>query len=507
MRVSYVPESVRKQIADEVRQQVMAQAKAEGWAAPGDASPDWVRQITLSGDFRFRSQSNFFSKSNQALASLQVPDFGAFNATPGGADLANVQNLTKLNVTEDRINRVNLRARLGLVANVSRQVEVGFRLASGDDRSPISTSQVLGGGLAKRDVWLDRAYLTLRPADWSTANFGRFANPFWSTDLLFDDELNFDGVSAEVRSGSLLPGGVTLAARGGVFPLDFGSPNFPDTAPEKSANPTKWLLSGQIEADFRPTDDLLVRVAGAYHYFAHVQGRPSQACIVNGVNIKNVTDSGAVADNPIECSSDWSKAFFPRYGNTLFLIRDLRPLDLLGFDHEPQYLGLTYKYQILDINAQVAARITESGVNATLSGNFVQNLGFKRSDECRNGATFKPFTNTSGNGLVCGLGTDVVQTGNKGWLVSLAVGHDKPRKWGQWRLEGGYRYLQTDAVLDSLTDSDFHLGGTNAKGYTIKGSVGLFDGLRLNGRWLSANEVTGRPYAVDVLQIDLEAEF
>eukprot|EP01036_Dinobryon_divergens_P053904 gene53904-72038_t len=41
VRVQFVPESVRKQIADEVREEVVAQAKTERW---GDvnAVPEWV---------------------------------------------------------------------------------------------------------------------------------------------------------------------------------------------------------------------------------------------------------------------------------------------------------------------------------------------------------------------------------------------------------------------------------------------------------------------------------
>ena len=113
---------------------------------------------------------------------------------------------------------------------------------------------------------------------------------------------------------------------------------------------------------------------------------------------------------------------------------------------------------------------------------------------------------TSGIGNACN-GQGFVQSGNEGWLSSLRVGYDRPHKWGEWRAEAGYRYLQTDATLDSLSDSDFHLVGTNAKGYTVSGTLGLLDGVRLTGKWLSGNEVTGRPLSIDVLQFDLQAEF
>jgi hypothetical protein len=497
---------VRKQIAEQVREDVMAQAKAEGWAAPGDASPDWVRRITLFGDVRMRGQSNLFSKANQGDIADGIFNYAAINATPGGADFTNLQNLAYMNITQDRFNHMRFRARLGMLASISESVEVGLQLASGDDNSPISTNQTLGGGFGKRDIWLDRAYLTLRPTSWSTANFGRFANPFLTSDLLFDEDLNFDGVSAELRSGELLPSGLTVALRGGAFPLDFGPSDFPTTSTLKSQYPTKWLFSGQIEADFRPADDMIVRVGAAYHDFTRVQGRLSAPCPFNGVNDKNTVGNGTIAADPLECSTDGTRAFSPRYGNTLFFIRNLVTPDVLGVALERQYLGLTYDYNILDFNLEIGRRLNDSGVNAMLSGNYLRNIGFKRSDECRYGTTLSPLTNTSGFGNVCG-GTDVVQSGNAGWRVNLGVGFDKPRRWGEWRIDAGYRYLQTDAVLDSLSDSDFHLGGTNSKGYMVRGSLGLLDGVKLSGRWQSANEITGRPLSIDVLQVDLEAEF
>ena len=42
-----------------------------------------------------------------------------------------------------------------------------------------------------------------------------------------------------------------------------------------------------------------------------------------------------------------------------------------------------------------------------------------------------------------------------------------------------YRYLERDAVLDAFTDSDFHLGGTDAKGYQLGFDLGLS-----RGAWL-----------------------
>jgi hypothetical protein len=62
-------------------------------------------------------------------------------------------------------------------------------------------------------------------------------------------------------------------------------------------------------------------------------------------------------------------------------------------------------------------------------------------------------------------------------------------------------------VLDAFTDSDFHLGGTNAKGWILGGKYGLLENTYISARYLSADEIEGPPLGIDVLQLDLVSEF
>ena len=59
VRVTYVPEVVRNQIKDELRQEVVAQAKSEHWAEPG-ALPGWLDRISWSGDMRVRDEFHYY---------------------------------------------------------------------------------------------------------------------------------------------------------------------------------------------------------------------------------------------------------------------------------------------------------------------------------------------------------------------------------------------------------------------------------------------------------------
>lgn len=107
VRVQYVPAIVRDQIRDQVKAEVMAQAKQENWAAP-NTFPDWVSRISLEGDVRLRSESRYFADTN----SDRITDFARLNDR-GPYDVnknTNTQLPPLLNTREDRENLLRLRA-------------------------------------------------------------------------------------------------------------------------------------------------------------------------------------------------------------------------------------------------------------------------------------------------------------------------------------------------------------------------------------------------------------
>jgi len=61
--------------------------------------------------------------------------------------------------------------------------------------------------------------------------------------------------------------------------------------------------------------------------------------------------------------------------------------------------------------------------------------------------------------------------------------------------------------MDAFADPDFGLGGTNLKGYIVGANFALSSNVWTAVRWLSAENIAGSPYAVDILQVDLNAKF
>lgn len=494
IRVPYVPESVRAQIRDELRNDILQQAKAEGWASPGKAAPDWTERFKLFGDFRLRSQSNLFSRFN----STQIPNFKAIVAA-GPLDLINSQ-IPLLNTTESRYNQLQARLRLGLDARINDRVKFGLQLATGNDRSPNGTNVDLAGGAFKRSLFVQNAFIEAKPTDNWTVWGGRFNNPFWTTESLYDVDLAFDGVASEIKLPQRMFGRLDWTLRGGAFPLDFGSQNFPETANVKSVSPQKWLFAAQLQGDLHLPGKVEITGAVGYNHFANVSGRASAPC--------------ALYLGATQCSTDATSPFYVQKGNTLSFIRRIvldPSLPSTTVQSQPQLLGLTQKFHVLDLRAQVSVPVFDEN-RFSLSGEYLYNLAFRRSRACRYGLAGEPVNNggSGGSGNICD--TDPAKRtpyigGKHGYELTAELGRHDPWNAGEWRAFGTWRYLQTDVTLDAFVGDDFHLGGTNARGFILGAQLGLFKNMNAQARWYSANEIAGDPLAIDVVMFDFNVRF
>ncbi|CAK7031023.1 putative porin [Kerstersia gyiorum] len=493
VRVPYIPETVREQIRQDVRADVMAQAQAENWAQP-NTFPDWVSRITVEGDMRVRDESHFFDGGNSDL----IINFAKFNSA--GPTLFNVyddsgkpvyaHDIPYLNARKDRRNQWRIRAGLGVKVQLAEQWQAGIRLASGSTSSPVSTTTTLGGGMEKKDIWLDQAYLKYSPADWVTLTAGRAANPFVSTDMLYAGDLNFDGVSAVFRHA---PAGrpVTWFGTLGAFALEYahGPFNWSDMSEGDSEN--KWLFGAQAGADWKINASNTLRGALAYYYYDNTLGQLSSPC-------DPLTESA--------CDTDWSRPAFMQKGNTLMLLRDWQPSSTKSWN-EYQYVGLASKFNLLDLNLRWDTRVL-NGLGLRVTGNYVRNLAFskRRMEErsTRHGTDF-----IASNGIYNDNDVRVgIDSGPNAWLVQAALGNgyglnDK----GDWQVFASYRYIEPDALPDAYNDSSFHLGGTNARGYIIGAGYAFEKNVYGQLRWSSSKEVSGAPLSIDVLQLEVNARF
>lgn len=453
--VPYIPAPVRERLAQEmapdITRRILMRAKTEGWGVPG-ALPEWLQGVQFYGDARFRAEADLYDKGNVLLSYL---DYNVINAR-GGTGKAGLDALLNVSINRERLVG---RARLGAAVNLGGNFKLDLRLASGTLANPVSTNQTLGNYGARWTIGVDRAAVLWNPLNEDhdrelDLRLGRFANPFVTTsEMIWDTDISPEGLSATYaldlfhRHPNRMDRSLFVTL--GAFPLQEVELSTKD----------KWLVAAQLGAQLPIGPNSRLRFTAAYYDYRNVTG------------VKNSAESTL---------QDFTAPRFMQKGNTLFDIRNTT-------DNTSNLYALAGEYRL--VNANLLLDLAAFGENhVQLGGEYVKNIGWKAS---------KVRTLT-------GLAIPPRVTG---YDASLIVGRPVLNGRGQWRASFDYRSVQRDAVLDAFTDSDFHLGGTDARGYQAAFDLGLSRGAWLRLRYLTADPIDNAPLGIDVWQFDVNGQF
>jgi hypothetical protein len=413
-------ERVRKGVAWELDEKIKEKFKGE-----------WSQRVRLSGDFRLRYESDFFDGQNAT----------------GLGQPSNPSQV--LNSTIDR-QALKLRARLMVDAKVADDFQVGIGIATDTNRSPgspVSTNATLGDSFNKKALALDKAFLKWSPAPSFDVWGGRFANPWLSTDLVWDPDVNFDGVAFQFRP--------QLSDKWGLF-LSAGA--FPVQEVELSSH-DKWLFGSQLGVQYKSIDNLTARLGAAFYDFT------------NSVGVAN--------SSSLSTTTDWSAPLFQQKGNTL--------MDITGPGGSGRKFAYASDFRELNLTGSLDLGYWEPA-HLILWADYVNNLGF------------------SGSKVSARVGVEVKKE-TEGFQAGFTVGYPRVQDFGEWQALFFYKYLERDAVMDAFADSDFHLGGTNAKGWITGADFGVSKNVWLSTRWFSANEISGDRLSIDVFHFNVNARF
>jgi hypothetical protein len=439
--VQYVPEIVKQEMKEEIKKDVMAKLNYKAGERLG--LPEWIDRMHWEGDLRLRYQGDRFGGSNPTAANFNVSN---------GADLSNT--------TEDR-DRLRVRARLGVKADINDWMKAGVRITTGSLNDPVSPNQTQEAASGKYTIGLDRAYVSAQIKPWLNVTGGRFENPWFSTDLVWDPDLAFDGIAASFKPNinDYLSSFITV----GVFPMDEVEKT------DISKAQSKWLYGGQAGVKWTAPNKSTVKLGVALYEFDNVEGE------LNG---------SVVNPGPYDATT-------PAYrtkGNSLYDINH-------NLDPTKPIWGLASQFRELNITGEVDLAMFDP-VHVVFTGDYVKNIGFDKSEISKR------------TGLVSTL---IPSEDTEAYQLKLAVGMPKTEQANDWQGFIAYKYLGADSVLDGYTDSDFYLGGTNAKGWILGGSYGLDKNAWITARWFSAEEISPRnnlaPLSIDVLMLDLNTKF
>ena len=510
MRVTYVPAPVRAQLTEDIRRELgLRVGGGEQKTPPG--LPTLLARLKPEGEIRFRYEADLYPSNNSNLDNA----FVNFNAINTGSPINILPSALALNpppqwnANQNR-NRYRMLVRLGTGIELGDNFSAGVRVATGDNNSPVTANQSFGlanqgqgGQFSKYAIWLDRAYIRydlggggpdtgmlavgapssmVGPGELGDAGmtlwFGRFDNPFFSTPIIFDNDLGFDGAAIRLtynHEDIVIPSVVA-----GAFPVFNTDLNFSSNQAEKFPSYDKYLFAIQGGTQVNITKNWSTQLAAAYYSFYNIEGQLSSPYV------QYSEDDAGDTDN--------SRPSFAQKGNTYRTLRNVIPppgSTALLMDY--QYFGLATPFQ----NLAFTGKLNYDGwdpVRVSLVSEFVRNLAFNSS--------------AINEVAVNNLGTDGSFEGSPdAWLVDLEAGHAELDKLGAWQMSFGYRWIGSDAVVDGFNDSDFGLGGSNMKGFTVAARLALSPHVFLGFRWFGSESIAGPQYDMNILQLDLGAKF
>lgn len=479
VRVQYVPESVKQEIREQLRQEIISQAKNERWAEP-NAVPAWVDRIKWEGDVRVRYQDESFATGNTSAADyIDTAAAAATGATVTRAAgfLTTSGSSASANASQSR-ERFRVRGRLGVLAKVSDDWSAGVRMVTGNVTDRVSTNQSMGQDFNKYTLVLDRVYLKYDPVDWLSVSAGKFPNPWLSTDLMWDEDVNFEGLSTTFRP-SLLEGDLRPFLTVGAFPLREHSP---PTAK------SRWLSGLQLGAKWQMSSRTNLAFGAALYHFRNMEGRQESDSSFGGVGFYDASYGQYEYGSSLR-----------QKGNTLFATN--APLDtdcevngVSTSTNTKCYWGLASRFKPMNITASVDFGHFDP-VHVIMTADYIKNTAFKRDE------------------ILQRTGVTLTDGKDYGYLYKVMVGMPKLKGRHDWQASFTYRYLGSDATVDAFTDSDFGLGGTNLKGYILGLNYGLDQNAWAGLRWMSAESIesfsldASHRFAVDVLQADINVRF
>jgi len=195
------------------------------------AVPEWVRDIEIKGDFRYRYEM--------------------------------VDDASKT----DHRDRNRIQARIGIYGKVNDEVDFGFRLASGNNNSPTGRNQDLDTSFSGKDIWLDLAYFDYHPQRIEGLHVigGKILNPFYrpgGSDLMLDTDVTPEGIAVTYKK-KVNDGLDVFGAAGGFYVEERNL----------DADTSLWAVQGGAKIALDAANKMYLTAGGGYYHYGNVQGR------------------------------------------------------------------------------------------------------------------------------------------------------------------------------------------------------------------------------------------
>lgn len=339
-------------------------------------------------------------------------------------------------------------------------------------------------GFGNYNIYISKAYFGWAN-DYFTIIGGKQANPFYTTDLVWDADINpvgavekidiIKGIGALTHNGDIREEsryGLSLVA--GQFAYSDNTENNFDN----DASSDVWLFAAQLIGSAKLTPDVKVTFAPGYMTYTagNIQDVNNETAFMTGKTSTSGTTVGTVTTVLTDGAS-----------------RDISVITAPG-----------------DIS------FTLCGIKTKVLWDFAYNT--KGTDRAQN------VYGINGTGLVKvnGVNRPVASHSSRddiAWLAGIQLGQNK--KAGDWSILANFRQTGVSSVDPNLNDSDFALGQLNMQGIKVGAAYNLTDAcvagityydawnLRsdLNAAQTTAGQKIASVNSVQIVQVDLNIKF
>ena len=349
--------------------------------------PAWFEKIDFSGDIRLRHDTQWIEDDSN--------DY-------------------------DR-NRERFRIRFGFKAKTSNTTEVGVRLASGSGYQN-TTNQSCDGHARGKEIFIDRAYASWKPADFIKITGGKHKNLLFTSSLVWDSDVNPEGISECFKFDAT--NNISIFSNFGQWIIEELSVNDTDRDPT--------LMVYQIGSVIKPSKNIKIEFGGAFYDF------------------KNLDE--------IDYDDLGDKEEFQGYNH--------RHGQQMVFDANEKLLN---EFKCFELTAKVKVKKVLP-VPFTVFGSYIKNTDADVGDMQSKG--LDPGDSSNPADLAAYSGDDR----DTGWQLGFSAGNKK--KKGDWYAKYFYQELEDYAFPAVFVDSDFHGGGTNNKGHLVQAKYMLADNIQ-----------------------------
>jgi hypothetical protein len=336
--------------------------------------------------------------------------------------------------TEDYTrNRERFRLRFGVKAELTDNTDVVVRLASGSGFQNTTNQSFDGHGRGK-DVFIDLAYASWEPCDYFKITGGKHKNPLFTFPLVWDPDVNPEGLSETVKFDP--------ADGFGVF-ANFGQWFIEELDLKEDSDRDPTLLAYQLGFVVKPSEKVKFQLAGTYYDFVHFDTISY--------------DAGDLRDTET------------------FIGYNQAASQQMIFDSNEELLN---EFGCWELGAKLNVKEVLP-VPFSIFGDYVVNADADVDELVQKGVD--PGDSDPADLLAYGG-----DHRDSGWLVGFDLGNKK--KKGDWYAKYFYQELEDYAFPAVFVDSDFHGGGTNNKGHYVQGRYLFTDNIQARSTFFLATE-------------------